>query len=70
MTDKQRHQKKKRREERLREAKELERAAARLPGVAELVHLYKQHAETVRRTQAYMAPAGKITIITSGAASA
>lgn len=70
MTDNRKGRGKKEREQLAREARELARSASRMPGVAELVHLYAQHAETVRRTQAYRRPADKMVIIASGSASA
>lgn len=69
MSHNRKHTSKKGRAKLVREARELERTAARLPGVADLARLYGQHAEMVRRAQAYQRPAGKIVIIASGSAS-
>jgi hypothetical protein len=53
-----------------RQVRDLQRAAAQLPGVAELVQLYEQHARTMQQAKAYQAGAAPLTIIASGASSA
>ena len=52
------------------EVEQLQQAAQRLPGVADLIQLYQQHAKTVQRAGAYQIHADRRIIITSGASSA
>ncbi len=52
------------------EAAELQLSGERLPGVADLVKLYQQHAKTVERAGAFHGQADRRIVITSGASSA
>ena len=52
------------------QAAELQRAGERLPGVADLVKLYQQHAKTVERAGAFQGQPGRRIVITSGDSSA
>lgn len=53
-----------------REVAELQASGERLPGVADLIQLYQQHAKTVQRAGAYQIHSDRRIVITSGASSA
>ncbi len=53
-----------------REVAKLQESGERLPGVADLIQRYQQHARTVRRAGAYQLQAHKRMVITSGASRA
>lgn len=52
------------------EVAELKQSGERLPGVADLVRLYQQHAKTMERAGAFQNRADRRIVITSGASSA
>ncbi|MDX2119834.1 MAG: hypothetical protein SF070_02105 [Gemmatimonadota bacterium] len=52
------------------EVADLKKSGERLPGVADLVKLYQQHAKTVERAGAFQGQADRRIVITSGASSA
>lgn len=53
-----------------RDAAELQASGARLPGVADLLQLYQQHARTMARAGGFQVQADRRIVITSGASSA
>jgi hypothetical protein len=51
-------------------AQELLDRARKEPGVADLIKLYRQHAETVRSAEPYVRQPSRLTIFSTGSATA